>query len=390
MKPQTRHQARGPRSFPSPKPLAIALIRQRYAGDGGAERFVARMLDTLKDRARLTLITREWSQAPGFEVLACNPFYVGRWWRDRSFARDVCRLLGSRRFDLVQSHERIACCDIYRAGDGLHREWLRNRTRVLGPLARLGVALNPYHCYLLAAERRLFESPRLRAVVCNSRLVRDEIKRHFGLPDDRLHVIYSGVDTAAYHPDLKRERTAVRASLGIAPAAPLFLFVGSGFERKGLPAALRALVQLPPAQLLVIGRDRRVARYQALAEKLGLSGRAQFLGALADVKPYYGAADALVLPTLYDPFPNVALEAMASGLPVITSTTSGAAELIANGHNGYVCDALDTETLAAHMQAAAAPERHAALCEAARRTVEPLTLAAMGRQWLALYERLAR
>ena len=112
-------------AFPAPNPLAIALIRQRYAGDGGAERFVARMLDTLKDRARLTLITREWSQAPGFEVLACNPFYIGRWWRDRSFARDVCRLLGSRRFDLVQSHERIACCDIYRAGDGLHREWLK-------------------------------------------------------------------------------------------------------------------------------------------------------------------------------------------------------------------------------------------------------------------------
>ena len=199
------------------------------------------------------------------------------------------------------------------------------------------------------------------------------------------------MDTAAYHPDLKRERTAVRASLGIAPAAPLFLFVGSGFERKGLPAALRALAQLPAAQLLVIGRDRRVARYQALAEKLGLGARAQFLGALADVKPYYGAADALVLPTLYDPFPNVALEAMASGLPVITSTTSGAAELIANGHNGYVCDALDTETLAAHLRAVvAAPERHAALCEAARRTVEPLTLAAMSRQWLALYERLAR
>ena len=219
--------------------LKIALIRQRYAGDGGAERFVARMLDTLKDRARLTLITREWRPSPGFEALTCNPFYIGRWWRDRSFARDVCRVLRSRRFDLVQSHERIACCDIYRAGDGLHREWLKNRARVLGPLARLGVALNPYHRYLLAAERRLFQSPRLRAVVCNSRMVRDEIKRHFGLPDEKLHVIYSGVDTAAYHPDLKRERAAVRASLGFAPEAPLFLFVGSGFERKGLAAALR-------------------------------------------------------------------------------------------------------------------------------------------------------
>ena len=371
-------------------PLAIALIRQRYAGDGGAERFVARMLDTLKDRTRLTLITREWSQASGFEVLACNPFYVGRWWRDRSFARDVCRLLGSRRFDLVQSHERIACCDIYRAGDGLHREWLKNRARALGPIARLGTALNPYHRYLLAAERRLFESLRLRAVVCNSRMVRDEIKRHFALADEKLHVIYSGVDTAVYHPGLKHERAGVRASLGFAPDVPLFLFVGSGFERKGLAVALKALARLPQGNLLVIGRDRHVARYQRLADDLGLAARVQFLGALPDVRPYYGAADALVLPTLYDPFPNVALEAMACGLPVVTSTTSGAAELIANGHNGYVCNALDVETLAAHLRAVVDPARHAALCVEARRTVEPLTLAAASRQWLDLYQNLAR
>lgn len=387
MKPQSRHPGR---AVPAPKPLAIAFIRQRYAGDGGAERFVARMLDTLKDRARLTLITREWDRVQGFEVLACNPFYIGRWWRDRSFAREVCRRVTTRRFDLVQSHERIGCCDIYRAGDGLHREWLKNRARVLGPLARFSTALNPYHRYLLAAERRLFDSPRLRAVVCNSRMVRDEIKRHFALADEKLHVIYSGVDTAVYHPGLKQERAGVRASLGFAPDAPLFVFVGSGFERKGLAAALTALARLPQGDLLVIGRDRRAARYQRLASDLGLGARVQFLGALPDVRPYYGAADALVLPTLYDPFPNVALEAMACGLPVVTSTTSGAAELIANDHNGYVCDALDVETLTAHLRAVVDPARHAALCVEARRTVEPLTLEAASRQWFDLYASLTR
>ncbi|MBI3575305.1 MAG: glycosyltransferase family 4 protein, partial [Gammaproteobacteria bacterium] len=172
--------------------------------------------------------------------------------------------------------------------------------------------------------------------------------------------------------------------------APLFLFVGSGFERKGLAPALRAVAQLPAAQLLVIGRDRRAAHYQTLAQKLGLGERVQFLGAIADVKPYYGAADALVLPTLYDPFPNVALEAMACGLPVVTSTTSGAAELIANDHNGYVCDALDVETLVAHLRAVVDPVRHPALCVEARRTVEPLTLEAASRQWLDLYASLTR
>jgi len=370
--------------------LSVALIRQRYAGDGGAERFVARLLEGLRGRAQLTLITREWTAAAGFEVLACNPFYFGRLWRDWSFARDVCHLVETRRFDLVQSHERIACCDLYRAGDGLHREWLKNRARVLSPPARLGVALNPWHRYVLAAEEKLFRSPRLKAVVCNSRMVRDEIRRHFGLPDDKLHVIYSGVDTITYHPDLKRSRAEVRASLGLSTDVSLYLFVGSGFERKGLPAALKALARLPEGNLLVIGRDRHAARYQRLAGDLDLGARVQFLGALPDVRPYYGAADALVLPTLYDPFPNVALEAMASGLPVITSTTSGAAELIENGRNGYACDALDVETLSMHLRAAAEPARHAALCAQARKTVEPLTLTTASRQWLELYERLTR
>ncbi len=370
--------------------VSVALVRQRYAGDGGAERFVARLLEGLRSKAQLTLITREWTAATGFEVLACNPFYFGRLWRDWSFARDVCHLVETRRFDLVQSHERIACCDLYRAGDGLHREWLKNRARVLSPLARLGVALNPWHRYVLAAEAKLFHSPRLKAVVCNSRMVRDEIKRNFGLPDTKLHVIYSGVDTVAYHPDLKRSRAEVRASLGLSSEALLYLFVGSGFERKGLPAALKALARLPEGNLLVIGRDRHAERYRRLTEDLGLGTRVQFLGALPDVKPYYGAADGLVLPTLYDPFPNVALEAMACGLPIVTSTTSGAAELIENGRNGYVCDALDIETLAAHLRAVIEPTRHAALCAQARQTVEPLTLTAASRQWLELYERLTR
>ncbi|MDH5511668.1 MAG: glycosyltransferase family 4 protein, partial [Gammaproteobacteria bacterium] len=86
------------------KPLSIALIRQRYTPDGGAERFVARALEALKSRdVRLTLVTREWRGGEGFEVLKCRPFHVGRLWRDWAFARCVCRTLAGRHYDLVQS-----------------------------------------------------------------------------------------------------------------------------------------------------------------------------------------------------------------------------------------------------------------------------------------------
>lgn len=370
--------------------LKVAFVRQRYAQDGGAERFVSRALDALRSRnVSLTLVTREWRGGEGFEVITCNPFHLGRLWRDWSFARAVCRELAKRPFDLVQSHERIACCDIYRAGDGVHREWLKQLARVRGPLGRLGIMLNPYHCYTKRAEKRMFTGPRLRAVICNSRMVKDEIRRNFGVPDGKLHVIYSGVDTSVYHPDLKKHRAEIRARHGIPESATLFLFVGSGFERKGVPALLQAMARLPEnACLLVVGRDKHAQRFQRDARALGLSRRVIFAGAREDVRPYYGAADALALPTLYDPFPNVALEAMASGLPVVTSLRCGAAELIENGSNGFAGDALDIEGQAGFMRALLDPETRQRLGLAARRTVEPLTLAVMGNRLTQLYQAL--
>ncbi len=373
------------------KPLNIALIRQRYTAFGGAERFVARAMEALRDQgANLTIVTREWAADGDDRALVCNPPYLGSLWRDWGFARCVCKALGRERFDLVQSHERIACCDIYRAGDGVHREWLAQRQRTMSPLGRLGIALNPYHRYVLAAERKLFGSPRLKAVICNSRMVKEEIQHYFGMPESRLHVIYSGVDTDAFHPRLKTlHRTSVRQQWGIPDDAPLFLFVGSGFERKGLQVLLQAMARLgPDNHLVVVGKDKRLERYRRLATEFRLDGRVHFAGGQADPRPFYGAADAFVLPTRYDPFPNAALEAFACGLPVLTSTKSGAAELIEDGRNGYVCDALDEEGLARSMTAVLGPglaDRQAA----ARATVENLDTRATTPQLLQLYARLA-
>ena len=373
------------------KPLRIALIRQRYRDDGGAERFVARALDALREQGtELTIIARKWQTRADIRAVRCNPFYLGRTWRDAGFARCVCAHLGKEHYDIVQSHERIACCDVYRAGDGVHREWLRQRARTLPPAARLAQALNPYHRYTLAAERRLFEAPRLKAVICNSRMVREEILRYFRIDEKKLHVIYSGVDIDAFHPRLKQQRQAVRRQLDIPDAAPVFLFVGSGFLRKGLAAAIAGLEHTPQnAQLVIVGQDKHADRFEGLARKRGLAARCHFLGAQADVKPYYGAADVLVLPTLYDPFPNVILEAMAAGLPVITSEKCGGAEFIREGENGYSCDALDTRRLGRHMNSIIAKaDKLRAMGAAARATVEPYDLQAMSRRLLALYEGL--
>ncbi len=366
--------------------MQLTLIRQRYTQDGGAERFVARALEALRAQGvGLTLITRQWQRRDAFSVITCNPFYLGNLWRDWGFARGVQKLLARRPLGLVQSHERIAGCDIYRAGDGVHREWLRQRARALSAAGKLALALNPYHYYVKAAEKRVFESPRLRAVICNSNMVREEIRRYFRTPDDKLHVIYSGVDTVQYHPDLRRHRNDVRAQYRIPPKAALFLFVGSGFERKGVAQLLEAMARVPAAYLLIVGKDKKMPLFLAQAAKLSIENQVRFAGGQQDVTRFYGAADALVLPTLYDPFPNVILEAMAAGLPVITSFKCGAAELIENGANGFTCDALDRGKLVECMQLLLDRDRRASMAAAARKSVAPLTLAAMSERLVALY-----
>jgi UDP-glucose:(heptosyl)LPS alpha-1,3-glucosyltransferase len=364
-------------------------VRGRYDAAGGAERFVQAALQALRaEGASITLVTRDWPAGDG-SALVLRPFHVGSLWRDAAFARAACAALARRRFDLVQSHERIACCDIYRAGDGVHAEWLAQRARVQSPLARLATRASPRHRWLLAMERELFASPRLRSVICNSEMVRGEIVRHFGLAAERLVLIRNAVDTNSYHPALRAQwRAPMRQQLGIPADAPLALHVGSGFERKGVAAMLEALARAPAWWGLVVGRDKRAAGYQALAHRLGVSGRVRFVGAVSDVRPYYAMADAFVLATLYDPQPNAALEAMACGLPILTTPQCGAAELVLEGVSGSVRDALDVASLSRVLAQWADPALRERFGRAAREAVMPYTPERMAREYLALYRRL--
>jgi UDP-glucose:(heptosyl)LPS alpha-1,3-glucosyltransferase len=221
-------------------------------------------------------------------------------------------------------------------------------------------------------------------------MVRDEIQRHFGTPKEKLHVVYSGVDLDAFVPELRLEhRARLRAELGIPDDAMVYLHVGSGFARKGVATLLAALARLEDrnARLLVVGKDRAEPALRAAAAEPGIGNRVHFAGGQADVRPFYGAADCFVLATLYDPFPNAALEALASGLPIVVSRQSGAAELVREGVNGHVVDALDVEALTGAM-AAIAKRGPVEMSEDARASVLDLGLDAMAERLVALYRRL--
>jgi UDP-glucose:(heptosyl)LPS alpha-1,3-glucosyltransferase len=370
--------------------MHIALIRQRYNPYGGAERFLSRALGALDNAdIKVSLVAREWEPIKGIDFVRCNPFYLGRLWRDWSFARKVCHQVKELKPDLVQSHERVACCDIYRAGDGVHRVWLEQKTRGQSWPARMHVRFSPYHNYIKRAEKRLFESSRLRAVICNSNMVRAEILQRFKIDGSKIHVIYSGVDTKLFHPGIKQQKNRLREQWGIPDLANVFAFVGSGFERKGLLQVLRSFESLSEnCYLLVAGYDKRERFYREVADRLGINSRVKFLGPQKDVLPCYAVADVFILPTLYDPFPNVVLEALACGLPVITSFKSGAAEVIADHSNGFVCDAYDLGKLQDAMRILSDRDTAERMGKQARTVAEKYDLDKMAGNLTSLYKTL--
>ena len=217
--------------------MRLAIIRQRYTPYGGAERFVEAALEALLERSiAITLYTRSWPQTrlQLIEPVICNPPYIGRLWRDRGFARAVCEKISRTPPELVQSHERLLCCDVYRAGDGVHQVYLEERLRDATPLARRIIEWSPYHRYVLDMERRLFASPALRAVICNSKMVREEIRERFAFAETAMHVVYNAVDSDDFSPRLNEHRDVVRKALGVPDGATVFLLVGSGYLRKGV------------------------------------------------------------------------------------------------------------------------------------------------------------
>lgn len=369
--------------------MKIALIRQKFNAAGGAERFVSRAIEALSlHGAKITLLTRKWREDGRFVPIVLTPFYLGSTWRDWSFARAVQRTLRNETFDLVQSHERIPGVMVYRAGDGVHREWLKQRSRVSHPLRRFMTWLSPYHRYVCRAERQMLLHPNLQAVICISEMVKSELKCYFGLPDELLPVIYLGVDVSYFHPDGRAQwRYALRQQHGVGESERILLFVGSGFERKGLATVIQAMVSLPQHHLWIVGRDKHQARFASLARRLGVERRIRFMGTTEDVRPYYAAADFFTMPALYEPFGNVNMEAMACGLPVVTSFKAGAAELVMRHQCGIAIDALDHQTLVHWLQRQDS-ESVAAMGVAARKCAEAYEIHAMANEMTQLYQRL--
>ncbi|MRT14036.1 glycosyltransferase [Enterobacteriaceae bacterium RIT711] len=372
------------------KHCRLAIVRQKYRPDGGAERFVSRALEALSGHdMELNVITRQWEgeRQDNWHIHICDPMKLGRISREKGFADAARKIWQRENFDIVQSHERIAGCDIYRAGDGVHRRWLMQRARILPSWRGKWLFMDRYHRYVMQAERAMYQAPELKAVICNAEMVKQEIIEDFSIPANKIHVIYNAIDSSRFVPANEELRAKLRNEMAIPQNAVALVFVGSGFERKGLASAIRAIANTD-RYLVVVGQDKADKQYQELAQSLGCQNRVRFMGMQKNTLPFYQAADGLLLPTLYDPFPNVILEAMACGLPVITSHTCGGAEFITTGQNGYVCDALDIPRLSEAVMAIPSRFVDESMGIFARERVRDATPEKLSQQLISLYQNI--
>ncbi|CAM3960341.1 glycosyltransferase family 4 protein [Rahnella victoriana] len=372
------------------KSIRLAIVRQKYRPDGGAERFISRALEALDDQnIDLNIITRQWEGKPNpqWKIHLCNPSKYGRVSREKGFAVAARQCWEQQHFDIVQSHERIPGCDIFRAGDGAHRVWLEQRARVISPFQRFLTRISPYHRYVLQAEEAMFHSAELKKIICNSGMVKRDIMRCYGVDESRFEVIYNAIDSEKFMPATEEQRRSSREALSIPSAAVALIYVGSGFERKGLKPAIEAIAS-GDRYLIVVGQDKDQKKYKLLAQQSGCADRVRFTGVQNNVLPYYHAADGMILPTLYDPFPNVILEAMACGLPVITSQTCGGAEFITQGKEGFVCDALDVASLSEFVKKIPSRQENDDMGKAARARILPYSPKNLSQQLVALYHSL--
>ena len=367
--------------------MKVALAHKRLDLHGGTERDLFKTAEGLRDLGHeVHLFCSEYSVPPPAGVTAHRipVLRFGRTARLWSFAFAAPKIIERTGCDVVISFGRMIKQDILRCGGGTHRGFLRRLGAEGGAVRRFWQKISVYHRSLLALERRQYEAQGLQSIIAVSTEVKRDIMANYSIDGAKIAVLYNGVDLKRFHPAKRSEfGAAVRARWNIPSDAPLVLFVGSGFRRKGLDRLLAIwnLPELARLHLLVVGSDARFGSYQARAASIA-PGRIIFAGRQDEIENYYAAADLVALPALQEAFGNVVLEALASGLPVLVSRAVGAAEVLAGSVAGSVverpddCGELSSKLLALLRQAG-----DPALCQAARKAAEEYS-------WKHHFERL--
>ncbi len=357
----------------------IVLLKSKAGNQGGLEKYASRIANAFIERgAQVTLLTTgevlRDSKIPVFSIKTTPwPAFI----RMEQFDRFVCRWLKTNRADLVFGMDRNRHQTHIRAGNGVHAAYLESRAATEGRLKVLLCKMNPLHRKILDLERGAFENPELKKLFTNSRMVRDQILQYYSTDPSKIEVIHNGVEWREMESDFSKweeERSTCLKKFHLDPHRFHFLFIGNGYLRKGLDRLLTGLSLLKRGDfhLSVIGKDKQMDLYKAKAIRLGLKERVHFFGPSQEIRLFYQLADALIIPSFYDPFANVTVEALAMGLYVVSSRTNGGHEILTKTNGAIIEDLLDPEAMVEALEKAMQNRKTRASAISARSSVEHL------------------
>lgn len=280
--------------------MNIGMAVRRYGRVGGMEGVALAFSRWLVDQGHQVdaYCAEALTETPGVHLRPLSVGGRGVMWKAVSLQRSLSHL-PVHQYDAFLNFERGGRGGTFRAGGGCHSAWTEHRPRKWfdGWLSRIDKES------MVRAER----------VVTNSKMAMADIRKHYGIPAEKLRLVRNGVDLERFQP---RESST----------PPFVVFLGSDFKRKGLATALKAISRVSGVSLKVIGAGK--GDFSGLVSRLGISERVEFLGHVASPEHILSSAQAMILPTLYDPSSNACLEALACGVPVVTTQFNGAAEII--------------------------------------------------------------
>jgi len=284
----------------------LNLIIEKRDKNGGKETYFSRLISELDSLGiRYKVIT------------SIFPKFLPSWIRLVLFNFYLCSI---KKDEVYFSVERLKCADIYRAGDGVHKKFLMIEKKSV---------LNPLHYFLRKIEKHCFENAKF--IIANSNMVKADILQHYPSQEEKIHVIYNGINFLKS--DFKNSYQTLSVSYPV-KNKKILLFVGSGFKRKGLDSFLEIVSHLKdyPVLAFVLGKDKNLEAYKQLSEALGIEKKVFFVGSVENTDDYYTISDMVILPTKYDPFSNVVLEAMSHKNVVFTTVDNGAHEVLPVEH----------------------------------------------------------
>ena len=340
---------------------------------GGAERYTYDLSQMLARRGHeVCVFCADGVETPGITLVPLKTLSWPRWLRSLSFARRHRNEVGSFGCDVILGFGNTFELDVYQSHGGVQRIWMeREIASYDNPIERAFKACLLKNSLNQRIQRHIEEygirQGRCSRIIAISDMIKRHMVEYYGLSEELIDVVYNGVDTERFRP------------ASVEPDGPLkILFCAGNFRLKGLSPLLTALGEIIKTtkdfQLLIMGRGRK-KRYNEMINRLGLSDRVTFLGETSSPEEVYRQAHVLAHPTFYDACSLTTMEAMASGIPVITTAWNGASALV-GADEGYIIDEpRNTPALTQAISAMFDGNRRRAMGERARSKMEQFTIA---------------